>query len=129
MWARGILGLAWMVLPVLGLGACPGGEDDGTGATSNSGPSSASNEDGPEAPTCEQAGGQCSCAGTCAAGSVISSEGACLQPPDESGACSMECCMPTSASSTAGTASGSETTEGTADSAASTSAASSTGAG
>lgn len=96
--------------------ACPSGRDDGTGATSNSGPSSVSNEDGPEPLTCEQVGGACSCAGSCDSGQVPSAEATCPQPPDESGACSQECCVPVG-STTAGSTAGS-----TADSAASSTA-------
>lgn len=86
--------------------ACPGSSnDDGDGVTGNTGqtaPVTVSAEDGPEPVTCESLGGTCSCAGACDPGQMLSTQGTCPQPPDESGACSQDCCVPV-AGTTAGT--------------------------
>ncbi len=80
-------------------GASSGGRSSGgatTAGTSSGGESSAGSSSGgsPALVTCERLGGQCACVFSCPAGSVSNDAGSCDQPPPNSGACSLGCCVP-----------------------------------
>jgi hypothetical protein len=95
----------------------PDGSGTGTGSSSGDGGSS-SGDGGSNEEACEEAGGVCGCAGGCNEGYEPAPPPllyGCPQPPPNSGACSMQCCLPidpgtgdTSTSST-GTTSGTGT--------------------
>jgi hypothetical protein len=102
------------------LAACPGdSSDDGESVTAHTAPGSQSGLDAPTPQTCEELGGTCDCAGSCNQGEMPVAEGSCPQPPDGSGACGQQCCVPI-ADTTAGTVGTAGSTAATADSTADT---------
>lgn len=68
--------------------AASAGTTEGTSGSMTLGDSSGNVGD-----ACAMAGGMCQCAGTCGTQTQPALDASCPQPPDEAGACSMECCV------------------------------------